>query len=157
MKDVIMHRSVGRPFGRWIAIAAFGVACGCHNAAPSRGAGSADDTYAAARSSNDSVARSRLARFEDMLRNVPGVLVSSSAGGFSVRVRGASSFVGTGEPLYVLDDVIMQGHPMDALQNIRPSDVARIEVLRDAGATTYYGSRGANGVILITMKKTPDR
>lgn len=106
---------------------------------------------------SDSTASGQLLQFEDMLRNVPGVQITTHGTGFAVRIRGVSSLNGSGEPLYVVDGLAMQGTVMDVLQNIRPADVARIEVLRDAGATTYYGSRGANGVIVISLKKGRDR
>ena len=44
---------------------------------------------------------------------------------------------------------------VDALKDLSPSEITRIDVLRDAGSLAYYGSRGANGVILITRKKAP--
>lgn len=85
----------------------------------------------------------------------------------SVRIRGASSFRGDNEPLYVVDNVPLASATQDtgesvgrggataqdALASINPSDIERIEVLKDASSTAIYGSRGANGVILITTKK----
>jgi TonB-dependent SusC/RagA subfamily outer membrane receptor len=104
----------------------------------------------------DALAKSGLARFEDLLRLVPGVQVVSSGGGsFTVRIRGTSSVNGGGDPLFLIDGVIVQGNLVDALKDIAPSEIARIDVLRDAGSLAYYGSRGANGVILITRKKAP--
>lgn len=68
-------------------------------------------------------------------------------GGVKIRVRGTTS-INTGcDPLYVTDGVIGGGLDMN------PDDIASIEVLKDASATAIYGSRGANGVILITTKK----
>ena len=81
----------------------------------------------------------------------PGVRVVAAAGGISVRIRGTSTINGDGAPLYIVD-----GMPMDApngLLSINPSDIAKIEVLKDIGATSYYGVRGANGVVLITTKR----
>lgn len=80
----------------------------------------------------------------------PGVEVYRSSTGLSVRIRGRTSVLGGNEPLYVLDGV-----PVGGLDGINPGDVARIEVLKDAGATAAYGVRGANGVILITTKRSP--
>lgn len=82
---------------------------------------------------------------------VTGVQVTNTdgmpGGGVKIRVRGTTS-INTGcEPLYVTDGVIGGGLDMN------PDDIASIEVLKDASATAIYGSRGANGVILITTKK----
>lgn len=80
-----------------------------------------------------------------------GVFVASSSGqpgaNAVVRIRGLGS-VNDNNPLYVVD-----GQPLDNLNNLNPSDIDRIEVLKDASACAIYGSRGANGVILVTTKK----
>ncbi len=89
--------------------------------------------------------------------------------GISVRIRGTNSLRGNNEPLYVVDGVIISSAGEDAisassdgnasqvnqngLNGINPRDIESIEVLKDASATAIYGSRGANGVILITTKK----
>lgn len=67
----------------------------------------------------------------------------------SVRVRGTNSIQGGNEPLYVVDGFPFSGNPT----NLNNADIASIEVLKDASATAIYGSRGANGVILITTKR----
>ncbi len=69
-------------------------------------------------------------------------------GGISIRVRGASSISSNNEPLYVID-----GFQTDIGNQINPEDIQSIEILKDAAATAIYGSRGANGVVLITTKK----
>lgn len=96
---------------------------------------------------------------------VPGVAVtvnSGRPGGQSnVRIRGFSSISTSNNPLYVIDGVIMPvGTQTDgsyslnnAIDNINPSDIASIEILKDASATAIYGARGANGVIIITTKR----
>lgn len=90
---------------------------------------------------------------------MPGVQVSQTTGtpggGLTVRVRGTGSIGAGNEPLYVID-----GFPVTAnynqssnpLNSINPSDIESIEVLKDASSTAIYGSRGANGVVLITTK-----
>ncbi|ANQ52752.1 TonB-dependent receptor [Flammeovirga sp. MY04] len=81
---------------------------------------------------------------------VPGVQVTNSgnpASGSKVRVRGIGT-INNSEPLYVVD-----GFPMQDISHIAPQDVESMEVLKDASATAVYGSRGANGVILITTKR----
>ena|SRR5437868_3881996 len=83
----------------------------------------------------------------------PGVTVLRVAGGIAVRIRGESTFSGDREPLYVVDGMTIEAGPGGALQGINPGDIERIEVLKDIGSTAQYGSRGANGVILITTKR----
>lgn len=98
----------------------------------------------------------------------PGVQVTQTSaapgGGISIRVRGANSINSGSEPLYVID-----GFPMypdngaigtggnrqssNAMATINPNEIESIEILKDASATSIYGSRGANGVVLITTKR----
>lgn len=95
---------------------------------------------------------------------------SEPGGGMSIRIRGASSINAGNEPLYVIDGLpidnsgglaasatgvevsenINVANPLNALN---PNDIQSIEILKDASATAIYGSRGANGVVLITTKK----
>jgi TonB-dependent starch-binding outer membrane protein SusC len=66
----------------------------------------------------------------------------------SIRVRGTGSINASNDPLYVVDGV-----PVDNLRGINPNDVQSLDVLKDASAAAIYGSRGSNGVVLITTKK----
>ena len=85
---------------------------------------------------------------------LPGVTVRRLGNGdVSIRVRGASSFMGGGEPLFVIDGRPVMTPASSALMAISPRDIVRIDVLKDAGATAIYGSRGANGVIVITTRR----
>lgn len=68
----------------------------------------------------------------------------------SVRIRGTNSVQGSNEPLYVVDGFPISGSNPTVLNN---SDIESIEILKDASATAIYGSRGANGVVLITTKR----
>ncbi|MFV5701525.1 TonB-dependent receptor [Flavobacterium sp. XS2P12] len=68
----------------------------------------------------------------------------------SVRIRGISSLIGGNDPLVVVDGV--QGN-MDLLNQIPPSEIASMDILKDASATAVYGSRGAAGVIIVSTKK----
>ena len=91
---------------------------------------------------------------EVLAGRIAGVQVGRDASGaLTVRVRGGSSINGSNEPLYVIDGVSIQPGPGGSLAGINPSDIESIQVLRDAMATAAYGVRGANGVIVIKMKK----
>lgn len=96
--------------------------------------------------------------FEDLLQGVAGVTVRRlTNGGISLRIRGSSSFSSDGEPLYVINGVPIRAAPGQALMGVNPRDITRIDVLKDAGATSIYGSRGANGVVLIfTVRREAD-
>jgi TonB-linked SusC/RagA family outer membrane protein len=87
-----------------------------------------------------------------------GVFVESQNGkvgeGIKVRVRGATSINGSNEPLYVVDGVPLTGGTFgSATADINFNDVESFEILKDAAATAIYGSRAANGVILVTTKR----
>lgn len=81
-----------------------------------------------------------------------GVIVTSASGepgsNSSIRIRGNNSLSGNNAPLYVVDGIPINGTPA-----FNPSEISNIEILKDASATSIYGSRGSNGVILITTKK----
>ncbi len=87
--------------------------------------------------------------------HVPGLQVTRLPnGGIQLRLRGTNSLVGNNEPLLVIDGQLVSSADLTgALLAITPSDVARIDVLKDAGSTAIYGVRGANGVIEITTKR----
>ena len=114
-----------------------------------------DVTGAISRIEGDSVQRSTPMTLADMLESrVPGLEVHRLRnGGLSVRIRGVRSLVAPGEPLYVIDGVPKQPGPDGLPPDLDPRDIASIDVLRDAGSLAAYGSRGANGVILITMRR----
>ncbi|WP_288096365.1 TonB-dependent receptor [Hydrotalea sp.] len=69
--------------------------------------------------------------------------------GAQIRIRGTRSISGSNDPLLVLDGIPYDG----SLNDINPDDVASVEILKDASATAIYGSRGANGVLLVTTKR----
>ena len=91
---------------------------------------------------------------------VPGVQVATSnapGGGIAVRIRGQASINGVADPLFVVDGIpVPVGGGLSVGRNplnfLNPQDIANITVLKDAQATAIYGSRGANGVVLITTK-----
>lgn len=105
-----------------------------------------------------------------MQANIPGVQITqntgTAGGGFTVQVRGRNSISQGNNPFYVIDGVPFTANTISPfivgqlitpnpspLASINPNDIESVEVLKDADATAIYGSRGANGVILITTKK----
>lgn len=100
---------------------------------------------------------------------IAGVQVNQNDGapgaGVSIQIRGANSFSTSTEPLYIVDGIpfTTSGMPetgkegmlqtSNPLSSINPADIESIEILKDASATAIYGSRGANGVVLITTKR----
>ena len=93
----------------------------------------------------------RFRTLAEMLSRVPGVRVIERPGGrISVRISGTSSFIGGQDPLFILDGMVIQS--ADGLIGINPDTIESITVLKDASETAIYGSRGANGVILIKTK-----
>ena len=122
----------------------------------------------------------KVASFDQMMQGkAAGVVVNSNSGApgsnVSVRIRGVSSLTGTNEPLYVIDGVPISGDARNSstsgrnaagdsnfsnagnitlspLSLINPNDIESIDILKDASATAIYGSRGANGVVIVTTK-----
>jgi TonB-dependent starch-binding outer membrane protein SusC len=99
---------------------------------------------------------------------VPGLVITQSSGysgsAFTIRLRGQNSLAQGSNPLFIIDGVpfaagnnalnqINNATELSPFYTINPADIESIEVLKDADATAIYGSRGANGVILITTKK----
>ena len=139
--------------------------------------------YGAQRKSDQTGSVSSIKETEDMKRQyntvdgllqgrMSGVQVVSeggqAGGAVSVRIRGTNSLRGNNEPLYVIDGVVISSAGEDTgsalgsnesptatngLAGLNPRDIESMEVLKDASATAIYGSRGANGVILITTKQ----
>lgn len=89
---------------------------------------------------------------------VPGLeVLRMSNGDFTLKIHGASSFYMNTEPLIVVDGTPMPpGGLRASLGGLNPRDIARIDVLKE-GDTTLYGSRGGNGVVVITTKRGGDR
>jgi TonB-dependent starch-binding outer membrane protein SusC len=99
---------------------------------------------------------------EAMQGNIPGVTISSSTGRlgdpFQINIRGntklendaksgGSTVGGTSQPLYIIDGVASK-----SIDFLNPQDIARMDILKDASSTAIYGSRGSNGVVIITTK-----
>lgn len=85
---------------------------------------------------------------------IPGVLIQNNnprpGSSASIKVRGNNSIRFGANPIYVVDGLVIDD---GAFNSINPDDIASIDVLKDASATAIYGSRGANGVVLVTTKK----
>ena len=99
---------------------------------------------------------------QDMMQGkIAGVNVTSASGtpgaGATIRIRGGSSLNASNDPLIVIDGLAMDNNGVKGLSNplsmVNPADIESFTVLKDASATAIYGSRGSNGVIIITTKK----
>ena len=104
---------------------------------------------------------------EQLQGQAAGVIISGSSGtpgsGVFVRLRGTTSINAGNDPLYIIDGVPINSQPLqsianggqtiNALTDLNPNDIEKIEVLKDANATAIYGARGANGVVLVTTKR----
>ena len=99
---------------------------------------------------------------QDMIQGkIAGVNVTSASGtpgaGATIRIRGGSSLNASNDPLIVIDGLAMDNNGVKGLSNplsmVNPADIESFTVLKDASATAIYGSRGSNGVIIITTKK----
>ena len=127
-----------------------------------------DLTGSIASVSADEIANQPVASLDAALQGrASGVFVSSPSGtpgaGITMNIRGQTSLSASSEPLYVIDGVpiisedlsglFSGGQSTNSLADLNPNDIASIEILKDASATAIYGSRGANGVVLITTKR----
>ena len=99
---------------------------------------------------------------QDMIQGkIAGVNVTSGGGtpggGATIRIRGGSSLNASNDPLIVIDGLVMDNQGIKGVANplsmVNPADIESFTVLKDASATAIYGSRGSNGVIIITTKK----
>lgn len=133
----------------------------------------ADVTGAVQRIDRDDLTRDNpINILQAMQGKLAGVNVTQNDGapgaGLSIRVRGSNSFLGGTEPLYVIDGVPFNNsnsgstpssigedekQTINVLSFLNPNDIESIDILKDASATAIYGSRGANGVVLITTRK----
>lgn len=112
-----------------------------------------DLTGAVSKMNAESIGERPLARVESALQgSMPGITVRTITGepgqDMQIRVRGAASVSASSDPLYVIDGV-----PSSTLVGLNPSDIQSMEVLKDAASAAIYGSRGSNGVIMVTTKK----
>ena len=115
-----------------------------------------ETTGATASTNADEMRGFHYTRVEEMIASrFAGVDVHANAdGSYSIRIRGRNSVNSSSDPLIVVDGV--PALSADVLAGINPDDVRQIDVLRDAASAGIYGSRGANGVILIRTKRGGD-
>lgn len=102
--------------------------------------------------SNESYKNQNVTRVDEALQGrAPGIQISNTVGApggdVRIRIRGANSVLGDNSPLFVIDGFV--GADFNLLN---PADIKSIEILKDASSTAIYGSRGANGVVLVTTK-----
>jgi TonB-dependent SusC/RagA subfamily outer membrane receptor len=116
---------------------------------------------------SDEISKTVSTTFEQVLQGkAAGVEVTQNTGqpggSVSVRIRGVNSLMGNNEPLYVIDGIPVEGYTGDisynnsignVLSTINPSDIVDMQILKDASATAIYGSKAANGVILIATRQ----
>lgn len=110
-------------------------------------------TSAVAKMSGESIKDRPLARAEQALQGqLAGVQTRITNGepgaDMQIRVRGAASVNASSDPLYVVDGV-----PMTTISSLNPADIESMEVLKDAASAAIYGSRGSNGVVIVTTKR----
>jgi TonB-dependent SusC/RagA subfamily outer membrane receptor len=141
-----------RPLAMTIAVLAMaGPLSGCHN----RENGEARPAQARESTGNPNVLErhemnpSASTFFELIQGRLAGVLIRRRGSNVSVEIRGQNSISGTSEALVLIDGVENSSR---ALSTINPSDIERVEVVKD-GAAALYGVRGANGVLLITTRR----
>lgn len=90
---------------------------------------------------------SDMTHYRDIYEMIQGKCAGVSVQGNQITIRGKNSINASTEPLFIVNDA-----PQSSIDWINPNDVKSINVLKDAGAAAIYGSRGANGVIIITLK-----
>lgn len=139
------------PLGALLGCAYRGATAGGSAPGGARSGRNAPDTSSVAIGDGKTLERLFSGRF-------PGVAVQSTPnGGIRIRIRGgAHSFLANEEPLYVVDGIPLLAGTGD-ISFLNPYDIAKIEVLKDAADLTFYGVRGANGVIRITTKRPGQR
>ena len=112
--------------------------------------------------SSDAIQKSVVTSIDQVLQGrAAGVQIQQNSGmpgaSSSIRIRGINSLNASNEPIFVIDGVIIDGSTRSGSENplssINPADIVSMDILKDASATAIYGSRAANGVIMITTRK----
>lgn len=112
-----------------------------------------DLTGAVARVSTEELKKIPTANINQAIQGkIPGVYIQSNpapGSKASIKIRGSNSIQYGTNPIYVIDGLVIDG----GIEMLNPDDIATIDILKDASATAIYGSRGANGVVVVTTKK----
>ena len=135
-------RTAGRTVGMLVVLPLLFAACGGRAGGPETGAVSPRPRGTVLTAEQIEDMRTSVHSMQDLLLLLPG---TSPMGG-SIQITGRG-----GSPLFVVDNVPLGD--AGAAMGINPLDVARVEILGEGGATAQYGFRGANGIVLITMKR----
>lgn len=131
-----------------------GFLAGCAHGRGSQASTPSTSTGPANTLTAEDIARTPNQPIEQLLGRFAGVTVmQNAAGGISIRIRGATSVIGSNEPLYVVNGIVIQAGPGGALVGLSAYDIESIEVLKDATSLVMYGARAANGVIVIRTKQ----
>lgn len=122
----------------------------------------ADVTGSVVSVSSDAIQKSVVTSIDQVLQGrAAGVQIQQNSGmpgaSSSIRIRGINSLNASNEPIFVIDGVIIDGSTGSGSENplssINPADIVSLDILKDASATAIYGSRAANGVIMVTTRK----
>lgn len=158
----------GRGLALVVATAFVGITLGCGAARSTPGAAQLTPRQEGGELAGPDAVGSVAAIDGDELRATPGGrveealegrfagvhIIRHAGGGISIRIRGTASIMGDWEPLYVVDGMAVQAEPGRGLNWLNPRDIQRIEILKDAASTSMYGVRGANGVVIITTRRS---
>jgi TonB-dependent starch-binding outer membrane protein SusC len=139
-----------------VVLAALAAGCAQRTPAPAREAPRSTAPESLSTVTSKEIDRSPAAgeSIERLLQGrVAGVVVTQTADGIAVRIRGGTSAHGNNEPLYIVNGMAVAAGPNGTLAGISAYDIESITVLKDAASMTMYGSRGANGVIVIKTKR----
>ncbi len=94
---------------------------------------------------------------ETYMRGLAGVSVQGNGRDASIMIRGVSSFSSSNEPLFLVDNLVINGGFKMVYDLVNPNEIASVTVLKDAAETSIYGSRGTNGIIVISLKKYKEK
>lgn len=151
-----MSTSTARALLPFVVLAGLAAGCAQRKPAPARDAPRSTPPESLTTVTAKEIDRSPAAgeSIERLLQGrVAGVVVTQTADGIAVRIRGGTSEHGNNDPLYIVNGMAVAAGPNGSLAGISAYDIESITVLKDAASMTMYGSRGANGVIVIKTKR----
>lgn len=147
-----------RRAAKWVVAVCVATAVGCAGGGPGSSSTAPAGEGAAPNASSTGTDQTHYESVVEMLRGrVPGLeIVETGEGAIEVRIRGMTQSMGVAsdqQPLVVVDGVRSSRPAGEALLSLNPRDVATISVIKDVGSTAIYGTKGANGVILVRLKR----